>query len=127
VRVGDIVRLANRGEGLWIFAGPRPGEIPTLTMGKFVRATGEREAITLGIESATLVATPVFTPGDTVTHQNEPHIVESDGESNVVLTYGPRQVAVPPRDHAGEHFTHSGRVFADRAQLVRENLHKFIS
>jgi hypothetical protein len=125
MKAGDIVKLAGR-DGLWIYALARPGEPPVLTQAKFINALGQ--AITIGEASATLVVTPVFTPGETVTHEHQPAIVESDDGQIVVLVYSGRRVGVPPRNHDGENFTHEGRIIhSDRALLVRENLKKFIN
>jgi hypothetical protein len=125
MRNGDIVSLAGR-EGLWIHAGTRPGEPPVLTQAKFVRATGPRDAITCGVAMATVVSSPSFTVGETVTHEHQPATVESDDGQTVVLTYSGRKVAVPPRFY--ETMEHEGRiVHSDRALLVRENIKKFIN
>jgi hypothetical protein len=128
---GDIVRLSGR-DGLWVYAGLRPADIPSNAIGKFLRATeidprNPHEALSFSIASATLVATPGFAPADTVNFQGGTATVESDdGVDTVTLTYGPHKVPVPPRDHAGENFTHSGRAFADRALLVINNLARFV-
>jgi hypothetical protein len=126
MRNGDIVRLAGR-DGLFIFVGPRPGEIPPGQMGRFLRAAGPREAVTTGTAGASLLTSPSFTVGMTVNHLGEPHKVESDDGETVVLVYSHR-VSVPPRNHDGETFAHEGRVIhSDRALLVRQNLSKFIN
>jgi hypothetical protein len=129
MKKGDVCTLPNR-PGFWVFAGDSPAAVPPLTMGRFLRATdfsarNPHEAITIGMESATLVTSPVFTPGETVTHERGTATVESDGVDTVTLTYS-RHVPVPPRGHAGENFAHTGRAFADRARLVIDNIDKFI-
>jgi hypothetical protein len=123
VSKGDVVRLRDR-DGLWVFAGARPGDIPPLAMGKFINTLNQ--ALTIGLASATLVVSPTFTPGDVVKFQGGTATVESDGESTVTLTHGPHHVPVPPRGYDGEHFTQTGRVDADRARLVIGNIDKFI-
>jgi hypothetical protein len=124
---GDIVTLANRS-GLWIFAGDSPAEIPSRAIGKFLRAThidsaNPHEALSIGIHSATLVTSPSFTPGETVAYQGESAGVESDDGDTVVLTFT-RHPQVTR--YADEHFSQDWKVSADRAQLVRTNIEKFI-
>ena len=126
MKSGDIVSLAGR-DGLFVYVGARPGEIPPGQMSRFLRATGAREAVTTGTAGAVLITRPSFSPGMTVTHNGEPHAVESDDGSTVVLTYA-HQVSVPPRQYTAETFSHEGRVIhTDRAQLVRENLKMFVT
>jgi hypothetical protein len=72
---GDICELENR-TGLWVFFGDCPAAIPPGAMGKFVRATNidpgnPHEACTLSIANATVVASPSFTPGDSVNHEHQ--------------------------------------------------------
>jgi hypothetical protein len=124
---GDIVTLANR-TGLWVFAGDSPAEIPSRAIGKFLRAThldhaNPHEAISIGIHSATLVASPSFTSGETVAYQHDSATVESDDGDTVVLTFTrhPQVTRYPD-----EHFSQDWKVSADRAQLVRTNINKFI-
>jgi hypothetical protein len=124
---GDIVTLANR-TGLWVFAGDSPAESPNA--GKFVKAThldsqNPHEAITIGMASATLVASPQFLPGMTVHFCGGEAEVESDDGESVELTYT-RRVPVPPHEYPGEFFSQDGRCFVERAALVRNNIHLFI-
>jgi hypothetical protein len=122
MRIGDIVTLRGR-EGLWIFAGMNPTAIPPLVMGKFIRASGPRDAITIGTAMASLVKSVSFAASDLVDFQGGTAIVESDDGETVVLTYGPHKV-----ERAGTKFSHEGRVIhTDRAALVRENLSKFFN
>jgi hypothetical protein len=124
---GDIVTLANR-TGLWVFAGDSPAEIPSRAIGRFWRATqidsaNPHEALSIGMHSATLVVSPAFEPGDSVNHENQPATVESDDGETVVLTFTRRpQVGC----YVDEHFSQDWKVTADRAQLVRNNINKFV-
>jgi hypothetical protein len=124
---GDICTLPGR-TGYWVFAGDRPAEIPPRLMGKFVRGTNidpnnPHEACTLLIASATLVVSPSFTPGETVAYQGDSAVVESDDGVTVVLTFTRRPQVGRCVD---EHFSQDWKVSADRAQLVRSNINKFV-
>jgi hypothetical protein len=124
---GDIVTLANRS-GLWVFAGDSPAEIPSRAIGRFHRATNidpgnPHETASTGIHGATLVLSPQFTPGTNVTFQGASATVESDDGDTVVLTFTRR---VQVGRYTDEHFSQDWKVNADRAQLVRSNINKFV-
>lgn len=127
MRIGDIVTLKDRGDDLYIFWAASPASAPPLVMGKFVRASGPHDALTVGFASAGPVCCPLFASGLEVTHQGQPYVVEADGPENVVLSYSERRVGVPPREYTAETFSHSGKTLASRAALVRANLSKFIT
>jgi hypothetical protein len=125
---GDICTLPSR-TGYWVFVGERPAEIPPRLMGKFLCGTNidpnnPHEAFTGLIASAVLVVSPTFEPGDSVNHENQSAtVVQDNGDGTVRIEFERRpQVGRYP----DEHFHQVWTVDADRAQLVRNNINKFV-
>jgi hypothetical protein len=119
MRKGDIVTILGHS-GAWIFAGLVPEAMPP-NAGKFLRATliessNRFETLTIGIDSALVIASPLFLPGLVVDYERESATVVNDnGDGTVRLEFERRpQVGRYP----DERFHQVWRVDADKAQLV---------
>jgi hypothetical protein len=126
MRKGDIVEIIGHS-GAWVFAGLVPEAMPP-NAGKFLRATSIEpcnpfETLTIGIDSALVIASPLFSPGLAVGYEREPATVVNDnGDGTVRLKFERRpQVGRYP----GERFHQVWRVDADKALLVVGNIDRF--